>query len=122
MQEKFSGKIVHLDKAICINTDDGFFCSCTSGFQGNGVQCKDIDECLTGNNLCSVNSDCTNLPGSFGCDCKSGFHGNGVTCNEVDECAIGADNCSENASCTNTKGSFACRCSEGFQVSKSNLK
>jgi hypothetical protein len=80
--------------------------------------CKDIDECLTGDNICSVNSDCTNLAGSFNCECKSGFHGNGVTCREVDECAINADNCSDNASCTNTRGSFSCRCDEGFQVSK----
>ena len=37
---------------------------------GNGHQCRDVDECKTGNNVCSVDSDCVNKFGSFECNCK----------------------------------------------------
>ena len=34
--------------ADCSNNDDNFSCSCKSGYSGDGENCNDIDECITG--------------------------------------------------------------------------
>lgn len=33
----------------------------------------DIDECATGRDDCSANSNCLNTPGSFECNCRTGY-------------------------------------------------
>ena len=36
------------EDAFCTNTDGGYNCTCNDGFQGDGFNCTDIDECLEG--------------------------------------------------------------------------
>ena len=36
------------DDAFCTNTEGGYNCTCNDGFQGDGFNCTDIDECLEG--------------------------------------------------------------------------
>lgn len=40
-------------------------CRCQDGFTGNGIKCRDINECLTNNGGCDQNAQCINNDGSF---------------------------------------------------------
>ncbi|BFZ06474.1 hypothetical protein BsWGS_09513 [Bradybaena similaris] len=56
-------------------------CECIPGYEGNGVNCTDIDECANGDtNNCSLGADCINTNGSFKCLCKNGYSGDGCNC------------------------------------------
>ncbi len=48
-------------------------CRCKDGFTGNGVTCRDINECLTNNGGCDQNAKCVNTEGSFTCQCPPGL-------------------------------------------------
>ncbi|XP_078487659.1 uncharacterized protein LOC144745492 [Ciona intestinalis] len=96
--------------ASCTNTIGGFFCTCLSGYIGNGTVCEDVNECLAPNN-CSSNANCLNTDGSYTCACKSGFMGDGFVCNDIPECTVG-HNCSASAICTNTIGNYTCTCND----------
>ena len=50
----------------CNNTAGSYKCDCKKGYEREGSQCKDIDECLTGDNECNNRAQCINLPGSVG--------------------------------------------------------
>lgn len=63
--------------------DDNFRykCECNEGYDGNGYQCSDIDECL---DLHTCNQDlvhgaCTNTPGSHYCTCHP-YYNDGGNC------------------------------------------
>lgn len=43
----------------------GYYCTCNSGYTGNGTYCRDIDECQ--NASCKPLVTCTNQPGGFKC-------------------------------------------------------
>ncbi|KAJ7383577.1 hypothetical protein OS493_026760, partial [Desmophyllum pertusum] len=66
--------------ARCTNTDGSYTCSCSSGFQGDGMSCGDSDECAEGVHDCHGKAVCTNTPGSYRCSCSKGYHGNGKQC------------------------------------------
>ncbi|XP_035459598.2 epidermal growth factor-like protein 6 isoform X1 [Scophthalmus maximus] len=81
--------------------------------------CVDIDECVTGNNLCPYNRQCVNTFGSYFCKCQDGYDLKYVdgkyACEDNDECAAGTHKCSHHAVCLNTQGSYKCRCKSGFR-------
>ncbi|XP_056146065.1 epidermal growth factor-like protein 6 [Lampris incognitus] len=81
--------------------------------------CVDIDECVTGKNLCPYNRQCVNTFGSYYCKCQNGYDlkyvGGKYDCVDVDECVIGTQKCSHHAVCLNTLGSYKCRCKAGFR-------
>ncbi|KAK2186088.1 hypothetical protein NP493_204g12032 [Ridgeia piscesae] len=108
--------------SICENKSPGYICKCKPGFEGNGVHCQDVNECLTNNGGCDVNADCLNTDGSYSCKCKYGYAGDGVTCSalcDVDECATeGPTLCPSDALCVNTVGSYYCRCKVGYELNK----
>ncbi|XP_061698084.1 epidermal growth factor-like protein 6 isoform X2 [Syngnathoides biaculeatus] len=81
--------------------------------------CVDINECVTGSNLCPYNRQCVNTFGSYFCKCQDGYdlkYVNGkYDCVDLDECASGTNKCSHQAVCLNTQGSYKCRCKSGFR-------
>ncbi|XP_062312682.1 epidermal growth factor-like protein 6 isoform X1 [Osmerus eperlanus] len=83
--------------------------------------CVDIDECVTGKNLCPYNRQCVNTFGSYYCKCQNGFDLKYVDgkydCVDIDECVVGTHKCSHHASCLNTQGSYKCKCKPGFRGS-----
>lgn len=81
--------------------------------------CVDIDECVTGENLCPYNRQCVNTFGSYFCKCQEGYDLKYVEgkydCVDHDECTTGTHKCSHHADCLNTRGSYKCRCKSGFR-------
>ena len=83
-------------------------CVCKSGFAGNGTYCNDIDECKTGEAVCSVHADCVNTPGSHRCKCHEGFEEVDtpipqLKCKDIDECTEQTP-CDVHAKCHNNPG------------------
>ena len=100
-------------KASCTNTPGSFSCKCIAGYQGDGKNCLDKNECSSGQ-YCARDADCRNTDGSYTCSCKPGFHGDGFSCRDVDECREGIHSCHAKAQCSNTWGSYSCSCSKGY--------
>ncbi|XP_053418007.1 signal peptide, CUB and EGF-like domain-containing protein 2 isoform X3 [Nycticebus coucang] len=105
----------HAD-ALCQNTPTSYKCSCRPGYQGEGRQCEDIDECENELNGGCVH-DCLNIPGNYRCTCFDGFMlaQDGHNCLDVDECLENNGGCQH--TCVNAMGSYECRCKEGFFLS-----
>uniref|UniRef100_A0A914XX63 Uncharacterized protein n=1 Tax=Panagrolaimus superbus TaxID=310955 RepID=A0A914XX63_9BILA len=95
----------------CSNISGNPVCECLPGYNGNGYNCSDIDECAD-SKICSANINqgvCTNLPGTYNCTCFSPYTGpqcteytpsrhcadlqlfHGITENGVYSVSIGAD-------------------------------
>jgi len=65
-------------RATCNNTFGSFECICDADFEGNGVNCTNVDECQLEDDNCHVNATCVDTVGSFVCNCNSGFEGDGL--------------------------------------------
>jgi hypothetical protein len=109
-----SGHNCHED-ASCTNSPGSFSCACVDGYEGDGLSCSDLDECVLSTHDCDPNATCTNLAGSFECACNTGYHGPGTFCADLDECTLGTHDCDANATCTNSIGGFGCACNPGFE-------
>ena len=46
---------------------------CLLGWEGDGFECSNIDECATGTHNCPSNSQCEDEDGGFTCSCLNGF-------------------------------------------------
>ena len=90
-----------------------FDCNCVVGYEGDGSDCSDVDECSKGTHYCHEHADCSNVIGSFSCSCPIGFTGNGTFCEDIDECH-GENKCHKESKCINTQGSYPCTCNQGF--------
>ena len=117
------------DDAFCTNTDGGYNCTCNDGYEGDGFNCTDVDECLEGIDNCDVNAWCNNTIGAFECYCNDGWFGDGIECADSDECAENdfamtianvtdmlwdSNECHEDGFCTNTLGGYNCTCNDGY--------
>merc|ERR1712106_820644 len=105
--------------ADCHNQDGDYNCTCIDGYEGDGFDCEDVDECVEGLHDCDDNAECGNEAGGYNCTCDDGFFGDGFLCGDMDECrdeetaAMVANvtdhgwdthECSQHASCINTFG------------------
>ena len=90
-------------------------CVCADGYEGDGLDCRDIDECADPNS-CPIRASCTNFEGGFECDCPGGFQRVGDACQDIDECREGTDGCVDPATCRNTPGAFVCECPSGYTI------
>uniref|UniRef100_G1RPG6 Nidogen-2 n=1 Tax=Nomascus leucogenys TaxID=61853 RepID=G1RPG6_NOMLE len=100
-----------------------YTCECASGYQGDGRNCVDENECATGFHRCGPNSVCINLPGSYRCECRSGyeFADDRHTCVLItppaNPCEDGSHTCAPagQARCVHHGGSmFSCACLPGY--------
>ncbi|XP_004605400.2 cubilin [Sorex araneus] len=103
----------------CVNTPGSFYCgACPPGWQGNGYNCEDINECAVDNGGCSVAPlvECVNTDGSHHCGpCPPGFQGDGRVCTLVDLCTVNNGGCHQQASCSSVLGSLPlCTCLPGY--------
>ncbi|XP_056132659.1 fibulin-1-like [Lampris incognitus] len=100
-------------------------CACHDGYQlkVDGVNCEDVNECLTSSHNCISGQVCINTEGSFRCQretsCGTGYElTDHNKCQDIDECALGIHNCASEFVCNNTEGSFRCHpkqsCGDGF--------
>ena len=108
------GTAVCHEKGMCDNTNGSFTCTCEPGWKGTGFECNDINECLSKDSPCPIDTSCDNAPGSFICKCLAGFELVDGRCIDIDECFRDTHTCSQNARCTNTGGSFTCKCTDGW--------
>lgn len=51
-----------------------------------GLDCIDIDECISGLNSCHEFANCINNPGSYRCSCDNGYEGDGHLCEFILQC------------------------------------
>ncbi|XP_071477663.1 uncharacterized protein [Diadema antillarum] len=104
--------------ADCANSPGSFNCSCRAGYMGTGLNCTDVNECVSTPEVCATNATCSNTIGSFTCMCEDGLRGNAYgnnSCNDIDECTEQPDICHANAVCDNVDGSYTCTCENGYQ-------
>ncbi|KAK3282953.1 hypothetical protein CYMTET_9333 [Cymbomonas tetramitiformis] len=108
----------------------GFACGpCPRGFEGDGVQCADVDECAAGMHptelgsftTCNHSRVCINLPGGFECSwCPAGYltshtAGGRTVCLDEDECQVANGGCDFLTECINNPGGSSCSpCPEGY--------
>ncbi|XP_026682343.1 fibrillin-2-like, partial [Diaphorina citri] len=106
----------------CIFLFGSFTCRCKDGFVGNGLVCRDINECLTNNGGCNQNAQCINNDGSFKrsvsiCDEKNQEKVIGSSICEhitaVTYCFASSFLFSEE--CIDMRREFKCVCDEGFR-------
>ncbi|MGF1467988.1 MAG: calcium-binding EGF-like domain-containing protein [Sandaracinaceae bacterium] len=103
--------------ATCTNVPGDFDCTCDTGYEGDGFNCVDIDECERDLDDCDIEAraTCTNTEGRWFCECREFYRGSGTFCQDIDECAEGIDTCSADEVCMDREGEEpVCACAPGL--------
>lgn len=66
------------DSGLCEKGEPGP--SCEQGFEWDGSDCVDIDECAHDNGGCHAQATCINTEGAFRCECPEDLEGDGFSC------------------------------------------
>lgn len=93
-------------------------CVCGPGYDGNGIDCIEIEANCAHEDICDVHADCAfnaTLHKNV-CVCHTGYEGNGKTCQLAAECSSSAD-CGYHSVCVEG----ICECSSGFERDTSDL-
>ncbi|KAH8352319.1 hypothetical protein KR084_003439, partial [Drosophila pseudotakahashii] len=114
----------------CINLPGSFTCApCPAGLTGNGISCRDVDECQTNNGGCSLSpkANCINTYGSHHCaECPLGWTGDGLKCERItsdsssqggapdSSCPPRNNPCHPAAACHLFSGTASCSCPMGM--------
>eukprot|EP00884_Botryococcus_braunii_P018971 jgi/Botrbrau1/5758/Bobra.0134s0028.3 len=103
--------------SACIDTFRGHVCKCPSGYRGDGIKCRDIDECEEGTAHCD--QICVNDIGGYHCECKEGFKLFGGqssmgVCFPMDRCKDNNGGCEE--ACNSENGNAVCSCRQGLEL------
>uniref|UniRef100_A0A913I4D2 EGF-like domain-containing protein n=1 Tax=Strongyloides stercoralis TaxID=6248 RepID=A0A913I4D2_STRER len=120
--------------ARCIDTDEGFICSCPYGYIDHspepikrpGRLCiPELDECSTGKHNCSPDAICIDTTDGYICRCKPGYIdfspnpliNSGIICKPlINECEKSYLNtCHQDAFCIDTSDSYKCICKSGYE-------
>lgn len=87
---------------------------CSPGYEGNGIFCRDINECEVNNGGCSLSPkvQCINTEGSHHCGtCPPGWAGDGKFCTPSDENTCVSNNlCHPEAKCQYISNTAICIC------------
>ena len=59
--------------ALCVQAAQGLACQCVKGWNGDGRNCVDLDECAVKPGPCGANERCENRFGSYTCTCQPGY-------------------------------------------------
>merc|ERR1712048_588271 len=109
------------ENAECTNSVGSYSCKCNAGYDGNGKDCADINEC-EGSNTCIDTQNCVNTVGSYECNCKAEFVENeDEATKESKPCLTLCEKfelngaCGTNSACVVTDGVAACKCDDGFE-------
>ena len=106
--------------STCINLPGSFHCGpCHQGYTGNGLVCRDINECENNNGGCSTSPqvNCINTEGSYHCgQCPPGWSGDGRYCSRSDSISCPISNpCFDRTRCQYISGEMVCTCPPGMQ-------
>lgn len=96
-----------------------FECVCDPGFDGNGVECNEIDtNCKSNPDYCDPHADCVynSTTRENVCVCQRGFEGSGRVCAQYRECETEVD-CGHRSVCRYG----TCECEDGFEKDDHDL-
>ncbi|CAH1801619.1 unnamed protein product, partial [Owenia fusiformis] len=79
---------------------EGIMCACDDGYEYNGSNCTNIDECSIGTDSCKTAPACSDTDGAY-------------TCSYDNECGC-------EHTCSNNSESYECSCNNGFTLQDDN--
>jgi len=102
--------------ADCATTATSYKCTCSPGYEGDGLTCFATNLCVKTPYPCDANARCESIgPAEVACTCNDGYHGNGKECGEVDPCGSGP--CDNTALCQKIgPGKYTCVCEDKFTM------
>jgi len=108
-----------------LDPNPGYTCSCNTGYDFDGDECVNENECVTMPGVCGVGT-CSdeNPPDFYECTCPAGWDFNGTTCVVSNPCTAGTDDCDRNAECEFVGGrtQWICTCDDGFLGTGSDFR